>query len=73
MFSKKNNDALVDSLQAHVDALEQEVEQLKAAEAAQKKRMAALDLRLQKRRAGRSSKRGSDCQWQGYGESCRPK
>ena len=47
MFSKKNNDALVDSLLAHVDALEQEVEQLKAAEAAQKKRMAALDLRLQ--------------------------
>lgn len=47
MFSKKNNDALVDSLQTRVDALGQEVEQLKSAEAAQKKLMAALDLRLQ--------------------------
>lgn len=47
MFSKKNNDALVDSLLARVDALEQEVEHLKNDEAAQKKRMTALELRLQ--------------------------
>lgn len=47
MFSKKNNDALVDSLLARVDALEQEVEHLKDAETARKKQMASLENRLQ--------------------------
>lgn len=60
MFSRKNNDALVDSLQAHVDVLEQEVEQLKAAEAAQKKRMAALDLRLQTVESALSDRRNEE-------------